>query len=53
MEGSEPIFDYVHLLHYKCQKINPNCGGPYIDPPYWIKSKKRINLVNKKDNKCF
>ena len=24
MEGGEFAFDYVHLLHYKCHKINPN-----------------------------
>ena len=27
MKGSEFVFDYVYLLHYKCHKINPNCGG--------------------------
>ena len=26
MKGSEFVFDYVYLLHYKCHKINPNCG---------------------------
>ena len=24
MKGSEFIFNYVHLLYYKCDKINPN-----------------------------
>ena len=23
MKGSEFVFNYVHLLHYKCRKINP------------------------------
>ena len=27
MKGSEFVFDYFHLLYYKCQKINPNRGG--------------------------
>ena len=27
MKGSEFVFDYVHLLYYKCHEINPNCGG--------------------------
>ena len=27
MIGSEFVFDYVHLMYYKCHKINPNCGG--------------------------
>ena len=54
MTGSEFIFDYVHLLYYKCHKINPNHGGSYIDSPDWIKNKKAtINSINKKDNRCF
>ena len=53
-ESSEFAFDYVHLLHYKCHKINPNRGGSYIDSHDWIKHKKAtINPINKKDNKCF
>ena len=24
MKGSEIVFDYVHILYYKCQNINPN-----------------------------
>ena len=49
MKGSECVFDYVHLLYYKCHKINPNCGGSYIDSPDFIKNKKStINPINKK-----
>ena len=33
MKGSEFFFDCVQLLYYKCHKINPNCGGSYIDFP--------------------
>ena len=33
MEGCELIFDCVHLLYFKCHKINPNHGGWYIDSP--------------------
>ena len=48
------IINVVHLLYYKCHKINPNRGGSYIDSLDWIKNKKTaINLINKKDNKCF
>ena len=36
MKGSSFIFDYVHLLYYKCHKINANRGGSYIDSPDWI-----------------
>ena len=54
MKGSEFVFDYVQLLYYKCHKIYPNCGRSYIKSPDWIKNKKAtINLINKKDNKCF
>ena len=54
MKVSELVFDYVHLLYYKCHKINPNHGGSYIGSPDWIKNKKvTINSINKKDNKCF
>ena len=51
MKYSEFVFDYAHLLHYKCHKINPNHGGSYIDSPDWI-IKKKLNPINKKD-KCF
>ena len=54
IKGSEFVFDHVHLLHYKCHKINPNRGGSHIDSPDWIKNKKAtINPINKNDNKCF
>ena len=54
MEGSEFVFDYVHLLCYKCHKANLNHGGSYIDSPHWIKNKKgTINPIIRKDNKCF
>ena len=45
--------DYVHLLYYKCHKINLNCGGSYINSPDWMKNENAtINPINKKD-KCF
>ena len=53
VKGSEFVFDYVHLLYYKFHKINPSRGGSYVDSPDWIKKKKKINLIYKKDNKCF
>ena len=54
MKGSQFVFDYIHLLYYKCHRINANCGGSCIDSPDWIKNKKvTINLTNKKDNTCF
>ena len=54
MKGSEFVIDYVHLLYYKCHKMNPSCCGSYIDSPDWIKNKKAtINPISKKDNKRF
>ena len=40
IRGSEFVFNYVHLLYYKCHKINFNHGGSYIVSPHWIKIKK-------------
>ena len=54
MKDSDFVFDYVHLLFYKCHKRNPNRGGSYIDSPDWIKNKQAtINPINKKNNNCF
>ena len=33
MKCSEFVFDYIHLLYYKCHEINPDCGGSYISYP--------------------
>ena len=47
MGGSVFIFDYVHLLYYKCYKRNPNHVESFIYPPVWIKNKKAtINAFN-------
>ena len=54
MKGSECVFDYIPLLYYNCHKINPNCGGSYVDSPTWIKNKKAtINLSIKKIINAF
>ena len=50
MEGSDFVLGYIHLLYYKCHKINPNCVGLCIYSSDWIKQKKpKLNLINKKD----
>ena len=52
MKGSGFVFGYIHLLYYKCHKINPNRVGLYIDSSYWIKNKKETtNPINKKVKK--
>ena len=54
IEGREFVFVYIHILYQKSHKINPNCGGSYIDCPDRIKIKKAtINPINKKFHKCF
>ena len=54
MEGSDFILDFVHLLYYKCYKMNFKRSQSYIDSPEWIKNKKAtINFISKNDNKCF
>ena len=37
IKSSNFVFGYVHLLCHKCHKINPNCGGSYIDSRDWDK----------------
>ena len=46
IKGSEFIFDYIHLLYYRCHKTNLNHGGSYIDSPDWIKNKKATKNSN-------
>ena len=47
MRDGQFVFDYVHLLYYKCHRTNSNHGGSYIDSPDWIKNKKTtINQIN-------
>ena len=41
MGGSDSVFDYVNLLHYKCHKMNFKRSGLYIDSPDWIKTIKQ------------
>ena len=50
MKGKEFVFDYLHLLYYNCHKINLNHGGSHTDSLDWIKNKKTINPINKKEN---
>ena len=40
MKGSEFVFNYFHLMYYKCHKINPNHSDSNVDSPDWIKNKK-------------
>ena len=53
MRGSDFIFDCIHLLYYKCHKLNPNHGRSFKDSPVWIKNKKATINSIKKSNKCY
>ena len=54
MKGSDFVSDYVYLLHYKCHKINSNCGESYLDSPDWIKNDKAtISPINKNITNVF
>ena len=50
MKGSEFVFAYFQLLHYKCHKTNTNHGGSYIDSPNWIKDKQYLPSIKKISN---
>ena len=54
MGSSQFVFDYFHLLYYKCHKVNLNRDGLYINSPDWIKNKKAtVSPINKKDSNSF
>ena len=54
MKGLEFVYDYVHLLYYKYQKLNLDHDGSYTDSPNLMKNKKAtINLIYKKDKNAF
>ena len=49
MKSGDFIFNCVHLLYYKCHKIDFKWGGSYIDSPNLVKNKKAtIKTINKK-----
>ena len=46
--------EIIWIVFVLRHKVNPNRDGSYTNSPDWIKKKKAtINLINKKDNKCF
>ena len=53
MKGSDLIFNYVHLLYYKCLKVNLNQGGSCIVSLDWVKYKKATINPNNNDDKRF
>ena len=50
MKGSNFLFNYLDLLHWKCHKIDTNRGASYIDSPDWKKA--TLNSENN-GNKCI
>ena len=53
MRISDFIFDFAHLLYYKCHKLRFKQGKSYINAPNWLKTKKTMKLFTKKDIRCF
>ena len=53
MRGMEFVINYVHLLYYKCHKINLNHGGSFKDSPDWMKNKNTTITPNKKNDISF
>ena len=53
MRGNDFIFDSVHLMYYKCHKVNFRHVGSYIDSPDWIKKKKATINPKNENNKYF
>ena len=51
MTGKDFILNCVHLLYYKCHKINFKRGGSYIDFPDWIKKHAVKVALNHKEIK--
>ena len=47
MKGSDFIFDCVHLLYYKCHKINFKRSGSHMDSPDQIKKQQLILSIKK------
>ena len=47
------IFDSVHLMYYKCHKVNSKRVGLYIDSPDWIKKKNVTTNKKNMDDKCL
>ena len=43
MKRSDFIFNSVHLMYYKCHKLNFKSSGSYIDSPDWRKKEKNNN----------
>ena len=53
IRGNDFIFDSVQLMYYKFHKVSFKRGGPYIDSPDCIKTKKAIINEKNEDDKCF
>lgn len=47
VKGSDNIFDSINGMYYKCNKINLNRIGLYINSPVWV-NKEKSNYELKK-----
>ena len=53
MRGSDFVFDWVQLMHFKCHKVTSKRGRSYIDSPAWLKNKRSDKKLGNWNNKCF
>ena len=53
MQGSEFVFDSVHLLYYKFHKISSNHSRSDMNSPKWLKNKTTTINPKNRDKKCF
>ena len=49
MKGTDFMFDYVHFVYLKRDKINSIFDGSYIYSPDWTKNKKAATNPIDKD----
>ena len=52
LKGSDFVLNSIGM-HYKCHKINLNCGKSRIDSPRWLKNKEATISPKINYNKSF
>ena len=53
MRGSEFVYDSVDVLYYNLNKVSSSMGGPYIDSPNWLKTKRQQSIQKTKITSVF
>ena len=53
MRGKDFTFDSVHVMYFKCHKVNFRRGGSHFDFPDWVRKKRAAINPKIKDDKFF